>query len=124
VGPAQETARLYDRYGRELYRFCLARLRSPEEAEDAVQNTFIRVFRALERGVEPRFETAWLYRIAGNVCLSRQGLASRRAQWHSSENLDELEVPARERDPDTARELVDAVASMPKNLRDAILLRE
>jgi RNA polymerase sigma-70 factor (ECF subfamily) len=124
VSPSGETERLYERYGKELYRYCLVRLKSPQEAEDAVQNTFIRVFRALEKDVEPEFELAWLYRIATNVCLSRQGLTSRRAQWQSPRAVDDLEVPARESEPETARELVAAVTDLPKNLRDAFLLRE
>src|SRR3954447_17986645 len=80
AGGANETARLYEKYGRQLYRYCLARLRSPEEAEDAVQNTFIRVHGALAKGVTPRFEAAWLYKIAHNVCLTRSEINGRRAQ--------------------------------------------
>jgi RNA polymerase sigma factor (sigma-70 family) len=124
MSPDRDTTRLYEQYGRELYRFCLARLRSPEEAEDAVQNTFLRVVRALEAGAEPEFESAWLYRIAANVCLSRQALAGRRAQWQTTEELERLPLAAPETDPATRRELIDAVASLPKNQRDAILLRE
>lgn len=124
MSPDQDTTRLYEQYGRDLYHFCLARLRSPEEAEDAVQNTFIRVVRALEAGAEPEFESAWLYRIAANVCLSRRALTGRRAQWQADEELEQLPLAAPEADPDTRRALIDAVASLPKNQRDAILLRE
>src|SRR5690348_1067310 len=63
---------LFTRYRDQLFRFCLARLRSREEAEDAVQNVFMRVHMALQRGVRPQFEAAWLYKIAHNVCLSRR----------------------------------------------------
>lgn len=124
VSPPQDAARLYERYADELYRYCLARLRSPEEAEDAVQNTFMRAFRSLDAGVVAEFEAAWLYRIATNVCLSRRELTGRRAQWHTHDDLDQLPVAAPEVDPEAARELIDAVTSLPKNQRDALLLRE
>lgn len=124
VSPDQDTTRLYERYGQDLYRFCLARLRSPEEAEDAVQNTFMRVVRALEAGAEPEFESAWLYRIAANVCFSRRALTGRRAQWQTDEEIEQLPLAAPDADPETRRALIDAVTSLPKNQRDAILLRE
>jgi RNA polymerase sigma factor (sigma-70 family) len=124
VRPAYETARLYEEYSRELYRFCLGRLRSPEDAEDAVQNTFIRVHQALQKGVVPHHPTAWLYQIAANVCLSRRDLTRRRAQWQAPPEAEVGEVAAPEIDADAARELMTALSAMPANLRHAILLRE
>ena len=52
----RETARLYAEFGTKVYRHCLGQLRSHEDAEDAVQNTFLRVYTALQRGVVPEFE--------------------------------------------------------------------
>jgi RNA polymerase sigma factor (sigma-70 family) len=118
-----ETARLYGKYGRQLYRYCLARLRSPEEAEDAVQNTFIRVHGALGKGVTPRFEAAWLYKIAHNVCLTRSEINVRRAHNEQPTDFGEVELAAPE-PTDRLDGLEEALASMPKNLRDPILLRE
>jgi DNA-directed RNA polymerase specialized sigma24 family protein len=59
-GADAATADLYNHYGAQLYRYCFAHLRSREDAEDAVQNTFLRVYAALRKGVVPEFETAWL----------------------------------------------------------------
>ena len=67
---------LYERYSAQIYGFCLHQLRSREEAEDAVQTTFMNAFRGLQRGVVPELESAWLFKIAHNVCLSR-----RRSSW-------------------------------------------
>jgi RNA polymerase sigma factor (sigma-70 family) len=124
AGGANETARLYEKYSRQLYRYCLARLRSPEEAEDAVQNTFIRVHGALSKGTKPTFEAAWLYKIAHNVCLTRVEVRSRRSEHELSTDFDELDVAAPELESDALIGLEAALASMPKNLRDVILLRE
>ena len=51
--PAGLTQYLYEKYGQRVFTFCYSRLRDREEAQDAVQTTFIYVLRSLERGVEP-----------------------------------------------------------------------
>jgi len=73
---ADATRDLYERYARQIYSYCLHQLGNREEAEDAMQSTFLNAFRGLKRGVDPEFESAWLYKIAQNVCLTRQRLAS------------------------------------------------
>jgi len=58
-------------YSSDLYRVCLSILNDPDEAEDAVQETFIAASRAL---LEYRHEAGprtWLYRIAVNHCLTQ-----------------------------------------------------
>ncbi len=121
---ANDAARLYAKYGNQLYRFCLARLRSREEAEDAVQNTFLRVHSALDKGIVPRFEAAWLYKIAHNVCLSRSEAAGRRARIETLEDFQSFDYAAPNVEHDELVGLSDALGSLPKNLRHAILLRE
>jgi RNA polymerase sigma factor (sigma-70 family) len=123
VSPA---ARLFERYGEQLYRFCLSRMRSREEAEDAVQSTFLRVHKALAKGVVPEYEAAWLYKIAHNVCLSRRAVLARGGQvipLHDHDGAD-IELPAPEGRRDELFGLEDALAELAPNLRQAILLRE
>ena len=50
---ADATGALYERYARPLFGFCLNRLGTREEAEDAVQTTFLHAQRGLRRGVVP-----------------------------------------------------------------------
>src|SRR4051794_39044336 len=121
-----EVARLYDQYGAKLQRFCMSRLRSREEAEDAVQSTFLRVYTALRKGSVPQYEAAWLYKIAHNVCLSRIESSGRRARLESPHDLDLLgaEMAAPESRRDELIGLESALADMPANMRQAILLRE
>ena len=78
---AEATRALYERYAGQIYSFCLHRLGSREEAEDAVQTRFLNAFRSLRRGVVPEAEVAWLFKIAENVCLTPPpfGLAARPA---------------------------------------------
>ena len=62
--------RLYDDYAGRIYGYCLSRLDSPEEAEDALQATYLNAWRSLNSGVEPLLGRPWLFQIAANVCSS------------------------------------------------------
>ncbi len=54
-----------------VYRLALRMLGSPEEAEDAMQETFLNAFRAIESFEGRAGLATWLYRIANNVVLMR-----------------------------------------------------
>jgi RNA polymerase sigma-70 factor (TIGR02960 family) len=74
---------LAERHRRELHVHCYRMLASFDEAEDAVQETFLNAWRG-RSGFEggPHFR-AWLYRIATNVCLDMLRRNSRRAGTRS-----------------------------------------
>jgi RNA polymerase sigma factor (sigma-70 family) len=61
---------VFDRYHRSLLAFCRHMLASDEEAEDALQHTFMAAYRALRATDGPIRLKAWLYTIARNRCLS------------------------------------------------------
>src|SRR5256714_15161748 len=77
---ADLTRALYEQYASQIFRYCLHQLGSREEAEDAVQSTFLNAFRGIKRGVVPELESAWLFKIAHNVCLSRRRTTWRRGR--------------------------------------------
>ncbi len=123
---AAATEGLYERHSAKILSYCLHQLGSREEAEDAVQTTFMNAFRALGRGVVPEAESAWLFKIAENVCLSRRRSSWRRGRIESPSDFDVIEeiVPGPSRQRDELIGIEDALASMPEQQRRAILLRE
>jgi RNA polymerase sigma factor (sigma-70 family) len=68
-GDKRAFAAIFDRYHQSLYRYCLAVVGNSQDAEDALQNTMIKVLRALpgeERHIKLK---PWLYRIAHNESI-------------------------------------------------------
>lgn len=103
AGEESAFAALTARHRRELHIHCYRMLASFDEAEDAVQETFLRAWRARDRFDGSALVRAWLYRIATNVCLDMLRRNSRRpAALHSF-----AEVPWLQPYPDR---LLDEVA--------------
>ncbi|CAA9473666.1 MAG: RNA polymerase sigma factor [uncultured Solirubrobacteraceae bacterium] len=69
-----------EEHRRALTGYCYRMLGSPFEAEDAVQDTFLRAWRNLERFEGRAALRSWLYRIATNVCLDMLKSSQRRAR--------------------------------------------
>lgn len=121
---ARDGEQLFHDYSGPVYRYCLARLSSREEAEDAVQMTYLNAWRSLQRGTDPVEPRPWLFTIAANVCATilRNRLRGPKVEVRAPEDFDRL---ACERSPDD--EFVDldaAVKALPARQREALLLRD
>src|ERR1041384_7565432 len=79
-GAGESFEEQFEGYRRELTAYCYRMLGSPFEAEDAVQDTFIRAWRAYDRFEGRSALKSWLYRIATNVCLDMLAGRERRAR--------------------------------------------
>src|SRR3979490_120882 len=69
-----------EQHRRELTAYCYRMLGSPFDAEDAVQESFVRAWRNLDRFEGRSAMRSWLYRIAANVCLDSLKSKQRRAR--------------------------------------------
>ena len=134
-GDDEAMARLMRRHASRL-RYFIARMLSDEtEAEDVVEEAFIRVYRHRERfDVGAKF-TTWLYVIALNLARNRLRSRARRPEFVPLEELSEEElesqqrVSAREPAPDAhlenlelARELEVSLATLSPQLREPLEL--
>ena len=114
---------LYDRHHPAILGFCRHMLGTREEAEDAVQHTFLAAFRDLVQKQKPIELRPWLFAIARNRCVSL--LRARRA--HIAIELaepasDGLAATIEHRED--LRELLTDLARLPEEQRAALLLAE
>lgn len=117
---------LYEHHADRVLAYCVYHLRDRNEAEDALQTTFMHAFRALQRGVVPEIELAWLLSIARNVCLTRWNTNRRRGEREVARDPHVLQevAPGREHEGEELFLLHEALEAMPESQRRAILLRE
>jgi RNA polymerase sigma-70 factor, ECF subfamily len=114
-------------YDRAFRTACLI-LRNPADAEEAVQDAFLRVWRFRDAVPAGGGRNAWLYRVVVNASLSR--LKSERP-WRARSSSDELiERPSTSREPAQLAELslfgaqvARSLATLPPHLRIPLVLR-
>jgi RNA polymerase sigma-70 factor (ECF subfamily) len=137
-GNQAEFARVVEAYSGYIYRLAMKMLQNPQDAEDVLQETFIKAFKAF-----PKFDgrskiSTWLYRIATNEAL--MFLRKKRPepvsvempnQEDSEEDLKPLQIvdwcclPEAELMSDEARHYLDeSVERLPESLRMAFILRD
>jgi RNA polymerase sigma-70 factor (ECF subfamily) len=78
AGDPEAYGGLVARYRDRLGRYALHSLGNRADAEDAVQETFVRAYRALERCAQPERFGAWLFQILVNRCRTIGGQRARR----------------------------------------------
>lgn len=124
--PADAAATLFSAYRDRIREYCRGQLHERQEADDALQSTFLYAYMLLERGVTPKRPLPWLYAIAHNVCRTRRRALRHRERVESSVDLDTLHETVGRSDPsrDDFDALANALSALPATQRDALLLRE
>ena len=128
---------LVERYQGRVYRLALRVLRNDEQAQDAAQEAFLKVYRSLDRFEGRSSFYTWLYRLTMNVCLDlkRRDRSDRQVEWNEElpPEADDLSpiAPERPAAPSVDLERSElrgsiqrAIATLPDDARRTFLLRE
>ena len=129
-GDRKAFSRLTEPYRRELIAYCYRLTGTLTEAEDMVQEAFLRAFKALETFEGRASLRAWLYKIAHNLCLNH--VQRRPPGWESLDEVGEIHLRDLASDAEDAgleREnvrlgFVALVQSLPPRQRAALVLRD
>lgn len=134
-GDQRAFAELVALYQDKLFHMAYRMLNNRQEAEDVVQETFLRVHKNLERYDENLKFSTWIYRIATNLCIDRlrkrKPTYSLDAESSEHEGLDGYSmIPSDNRTPEsemllseTQRIIHEAIDSLPPKYKTVMMLR-
>ena len=138
AGDADAYRVLVERHGRALFRLAFRMTGNSQDAEDVVQESFLRAYRQLSKFDERASFGTWLYRIAANCSLDLVRARNRRSEHQSlvpadaSEPADDpvLALPAQDPNPErialsseVRERLADAMNELSATERAAFVLR-
>ena len=105
---------VYEAYGPSLYRFCLLQMKNPADAEDVLQDVFVKRLYQAPKFKSLEHERSWLYRVALNLC---------RDEWRRKRRS-ELPLAAAEGVflPPEELSLLDQVSNLPEKQRTVLHL--
>ena len=126
---------LMRRYNQRLYRIARVILRNPEEAEDVVQEAFVRAYTHLDQFAGAAKFSTWLTKIATHEALARLRKRSRMGEADSTKDTEKsggmeslkstIHDPEEQTFEKQVLELLEAaVEALPDNLRSVFLMRE
>src|SRR3954468_506222 len=115
--------RLYRRHVGDVYRYALAVMRNPADAEDVTQTTFLNAYRSfVEKGNRPEKPQNWLIAIAHNVCRQRFRQSARRPSEVAFD--DDIADTLVDDETPTGEDIRRALAHLAFNQRAALVMRE
>jgi len=113
--PADAIETLIERYGDMLYRLCLIMLKNESDAEDAVQETYIKFFQKAPPFKSKDHQKAWLIRVATNKCRDILRFRARHPQIEDAEIRDIVSDP-------TDSGILEALTALPEKFRLVLTL--
>jgi len=133
-GDRKAFAKLVATFEKSVYRICWRFFMNEEDALDAVQEVFIKVYRAIGRFEGRASLKTWIYRIASNTCISiaekkkreKEGLLQTFMTWWAGEIQETPEEEILDREiRDLNRKIVaDKVAQLPEAYRMPVILKD
>jgi RNA polymerase sigma-70 factor (ECF subfamily) len=121
----QALEELLQRYEAKIYRLCCAMLRDRAQAEDAAQESVVRVWKALHTFDGRSSLSSWIYTITRNRCLTALGKRRPLESMSDSDlevHIDSIAATADERVDDQAERLRALVDRLPEPLRRVLVL--
>jgi RNA polymerase sigma-70 factor (ECF subfamily) len=126
---------LVERYQGRLFRLALRVLRDEEQARDAVQDAFLKVYRSLGRFEGRSSFYTWVYRLVMNQCLDarRRDRSDRHVEFEDERSVELGPDAGGDPDPEPAAalergelrsQMQRAIAALPQDARRTFLLRE
>ena len=106
-----------DLYGDMVRRICLCHLKSPDDAEDVFQNTFLKYMLSEEAFASEEHRKAWLIRVSINACKDHFRVLQRSRAVPLEDYLPEAAYF-----PEEIRDVLESVLSLPGKYRDVIYL--
>ena len=102
-GDGEAFRELVERHSRSVFRLAFRMTGSEQDAEDVVQESFLRAYRQLCRFESRANFGTWLYRITANCAVDLMRARQARQDQSRGESLDELPVPTPSDSPDPER---------------------
>jgi len=130
LGDTNAFERLVERHRQRVYNLCLRVLGDPEDAADAVQDTFLSVLTKLRQFRGDAAFTTWMHRVAVNACydLTRKRRRQPMLRLAGDQDLPEPElgppVPDHAEDVAGTRDAVAALREVPEEFRVALVLAD
>ena len=112
----EELSQIYERHVNTVYRVCFLLMKNRHDAEDMVQNTFIRLIKDETQFESSEHEKAWLIRTAVNLCRDHF-----RSWWKKSVNIGDVHEDAFEQSFETD-ETLEKVMALPQKYKTAIYM--
>src|SRR5438132_1700528 len=115
--------RIYRRHVGDVYRYALAVMRNPADAEDVTQTTFLNAYRSyVEKGNRPEKPQNWLIAIAHNECRQRFRQSARRPSEVAFE--DDIADAIVDEEVPSGEDIRRALSHLAFNQRAALVMRE
>jgi RNA polymerase sigma-70 factor (ECF subfamily) len=132
-GDYQAFEMLFERHRLLVYRFAYQMTQRRDDAEDMVQEAFVRAYQNLHRYRDEAKFTTWLLRIVSNLCTDQARMSTRRTNLEQKEAagaLDYMTIGNFENPVDNleqeqrVRALKKAIAALPDHHRQMIVMRD
>lgn len=131
AGDQQAWSQLVEATYRDVYTLCLRILRNPNDAQEATQDTYLKVWRSLSSFRGDAMFSTWLYRVASNTAISKHRKRKRQRTNESGADDEALaQIPSSGSVESAAgakfevERLEEALRLLPEGPREAVVLRD